>query len=782
MSTTPTSSSPGAQPGPPHGGGAHKHPGPRHQPKHPPGGGTGRKVPVADPYADVVNLTNMMFRPEWMTMTASVVPDVKAAAAAGHLDDNGEVAPPGTYTTIGYVLAFMHPSPTPGGSPVLDLVDLDGAFCRFTWDLTASRWTSVPGVVTFPGATHGRYPTLALGTYGDTDAPPGATKGDRHLHSVGDPSVEHVMETQYLTYDVDADSITWSCLSDPPPHGGLELPRQYRQPSMAAGSAQTTKAFGEVFVGQYHFAQAAYPFYGFDPRRMELYPTGAPPTGGPGPCFELTPAGPGTPSAGIYGSNPGQGFTGALVFAFPAKDSLDYVSGVDVDNTPYLPLGVLGTGLDWTTATSRTKVISSLKDRMEAYSFTLGLNAGVPKMLSAGGSASYTHKVDRQTTTESRYTVSWKVTRDWVAKSDVPSLSVSPAVKGEITSRVKVLLAEGADAVDWPKFVSMFGTHYAHAITYGRLEMSETRFSLRAESKLTEQKLDLKTQSSAVLDGVKVAGSNALSTEWARTNKVSISEEDIDTVSLGADYPVAISFDLRPLTELFSPAFFPYLPDSQVELEKHAPCVWYDLRAGLAAYLESIGLDQPFSTDELTDFTPRRVQVSFTSIAVSGPDIDNVATGADSQVGTPSVAVEDAATYVAGGGQLPADFLPAGMHPDDTNPIVDQCAPSRSENDAWVKLAAPGWQPAPDKFHATILARPGGTEPLRFLVSASIPVYHWEVPFMSYRGTYVYQRTVSFVRAVTVPPGQTTATCSGAAGPYTVTVQLAVQDLGPLLE
>jgi hypothetical protein len=525
--------------------------------------------------------------------------DGRAVQQSGLAADNGGLVPHGTYTRVSYLTALM--TDGGGGAPELLIFDDNGCFCRLGWN-GKDAWVSKPGPheFTVPGGTPfsakpsslTRYPTLALDKYDNSNVPSNTIVGTLYVRSVGDPTKQQPVPEQRVKYDPLAKTLTWATATFPK---GLELVRAFRQPSEPG---QGTNTFKDVFHGQYQFAQVAFPFYGFDPRYMDLYPSG---------MFELAASqtggrslsGAGTPAVHDYGTNLHQTFNGSLIFAFPTENSQDYVRGVDMDNTPFLPIGITGLSVDSTVNQTHTVMLSSVADRMGSWSLTLGLNGGVEGLISAGVKGTYSSKVETQQTTESRYTVSRLVTVNWIALADIPSLRMHEDVVGEIKSRIKKLLS-GAKDLQWDEFVTRFGSHYAHAMTEGKIDVAETRFTLDAESTAYTNKVDLKGEAGGVLDAVKVDATADYSKEWAAKNVSSVSDEDVTTFSLGGDYPVAIMFDLRPFTELLSPVFFRYDPDDT--WGQYAPWVWSDLRDGLAAYLANLGLGAPIPLQDHVPF------------------------------------------------------------------------------------------------------------------------------------------------------------------------------------
>ena len=252
-------------------------------------------------------------------------------------------------------------------------------------------------------------------------------------------------------------------------------------------------------------SQVAFPFYGFDPSRMDLAANEQ----------ALTPIEPGTPRVPTVRGNPNQTFNGTLVFAFPTADSKDYVAAVDLQHQPSLPLGLGGWSLDLAEDLAHTEMVSSARDQMQSWSITLGLSGSLDMLMCKAPDGTASAKIEEQTKDQRRYTVSRKVTQKWVLVADIPSHRLRADFTDLVMFNTKALLS--GSTPDWAHFVTTYGTHYAHAITQGSIKWAETRFSLQAETKAVTQGLDLKLTAGSVLDAAGGKESSAFHDEW--TNK-----------------------------------------------------------------------------------------------------------------------------------------------------------------------------------------------------------------------------------------------------------------------
>ena len=338
--------------------------------------------------------------------------------------------------------------------------------------------------------------------------------------------------------------------------------------------------------------------------------------------------GPGTPSAGVISTNPRQTFNGTLVFAFPTDNSKDYVRAEDLPDQPFLPLGLGAAPIESKDESTHTEMVSSLEDRMRSWSVTLGLSANLGKVVDLSASSSFGNKIEEQNKSESRYTVSRRITKAWAIRADIPSHRLHEDFIDHVQSATAAVLSDSPPR--WESFVTSFGTHYAHAITQGAIDYAETRFDLQAETTAYTKKLDLKASASVVIDAVGVGGKGEWNQEWSDKTGLDVSNEDVTSFSIAAadeaghPMPMGIFFDLRPLDELFSPVFFPYNPaDGWGQL---APFVWHEVRASFAAHLQKQAQHSAVGIDFSQNYTPRKFSVGFDEMQMLTPNFnaDNI--------------------------------------------------------------------------------------------------------------------------------------------------------------
>jgi len=624
----------------------------------------------------------------WQYVGSQQKLDDKRAIALGHVVKDPitkavTAAPHGTYAPIPYFQVRMG-NTTEVEDGLVYVFNDKGDFACFRWN-GKDAWEATADAVIFQvtQAEDQRLakdiqiklvPNLVLARYDDpATCPSDAEVGDRYVRRVEDPAAHKsdIVAQRIVPHSIEK-TFTWT--SSAKDEKGVTFVSHFQQPHGTTGEGG--QAFGDTFLGDTKkLAQIAFPFYGFNPAKMDLYLS----------PMELAPTGPGTPPANTIETNPRQTFNGTLVFAFPTYDSTDYVRAVDIEGGPFIPLGLRAQPLGKTQHVKHSEMVSSLKERMQSWSVTLGMSAELDKLMSAGAQGSVHSKVEEQTKAECRYTVSRHVKKDWVIYADLPSHKLHEYFVNAIISNTLDLLS-GAQP-RWEDFVARYGTHYAHVITQGGIEYAETRFSLKAEMQAYLQGVDLETQSSAVLDLVKVSGKSKFSTEWGKKNIKEVSEEDVTSYSIGNDgFAMGIFFDLRPLDELFSPVFFPYNPAQKNGAL--APFIWRNARESFAAYLREHGAVRTLGIDLLRDYTPHKYKVVLSSVSLAGPG--------------------DMAEWF-GTMQL------AGL--DDN--VLDVSEKLEIPQGTKIDLGKP-YSPDAKKLYCTLVSRAGSQAPLRVLVTLDI--------------------------------------------------------------
>ena len=538
------------------------------------------------------------------------------AIRKGHKAENGEAALHGTFTRVRYYRVVTYEFVREvTRKHVLYIFDEDGLFGHFVWN-GADAWQSRNEPVTFTvgpnaknrfapkGASLKLYPTLALIPYRETNFPRNGTDATRVACplSQGDPTAGiKDLPQQKITYDLEAGTFEW----EQPPERKLRLFFTKVEPQKTAKAEGDGKeTWQDTFKGE-SIPQITLPFVGFDPRNLNLYNLEKVTSG----TTPITPP-----------SNKGQQFLGTPIFAYPTLDSYDYVR-TDLPHGKFFPLGAWGETRKTKTDNSDTVMISSVAERSSSWSVSLGLSGGIEGLLSTSTEGTYSSEVEHQQKNEQRYSVSRQVGTDYIAYTDIPTLRLHEDFLGEIQSRLKRYMAGETHKLDWQPFINRFGSHYAHAITFGHLDFLETRYTFQAETTAWQKEISLKQNSDATLEKfVKVGRNVAADFKWGGKLSDEISDEHVRHTGVGDDaVPMAIFFDLRPISELFSPVFFPYSPTKFAgneaiypkDIEAVAPFVWFGLRKSFEHHLAKLGLNRELEPKFFTDYTPRIVKVTF---------------------------------------------------------------------------------------------------------------------------------------------------------------------------
>lgn len=546
------------------------------------------------------------------TFDQTQVLDDKTAIARGHVLPNGLPALHGTWTRVTYFRIRQEKDLS------LTVFDDDGHIARFSFRPEVPGWSAIADSISYstadgntdkqvnpPLASHtcSITPSLVLATYSDVDAPSGFDAGDIYVTRSTDAAA---VKVQQLSASKDGTRVTWT--------DGKRSLAFFQVP--AQKGLETGSSFSDTFAGSSEFSQTAFPFYGFNPLKMLFYSESS--------AFEL----PGTSASSVaYTDRPGQTFIAPLLFEFPAADSKDYVRSLDLARQPNLPIGRRWLPVQTASETRHTRVVSSVAERLDSWSTTLGLSAGVEGMFSLGGKFSYHQKIETQQQTESRYVISRSVTLHGINSIHTPSLNLHSAFTDWLLTLAADVASGSSTQPDWKPFVDHFGSHYLHAMTYGSMKFGETRMSLDCELKAQTQGFDVKATAEATLEKANLKAEGDYAQEWSSRLQSKVEVEDVACYEIGGPGgdAVGIMYDLRPITELLSPLLIPYNPADDLGL--YAPWVWTQVRASLQSYLDGLGLGKPLDDRLRTNYRPRTVRV-----AVGRPSI-SVASGSPNWTG-----------------------------------------------------------------------------------------------------------------------------------------------------
>jgi hypothetical protein len=406
-------------------------------------------------------------------------------------------------------------------------------------------------------------------------------------------------EPQYIFYNLGEKTFYWLPGKPSASVQGLKFTRTHKAiPGQGVVGDPHFVKFGSIFNLQgTHIPQLVYPFFGFNVLSEEF----------------------GSKSAGLYAgvvfpgtsadnteTNPSQDLRYSLLFEFPTIDSYGYVQAALVPGFPNVPLGVSARTASVSYEREHTEVISSSSDTARSWAVTCGFSAGIEKMLSLSESVSYKEQLQLQQKHEDRYTVSRSVAPSAVLWTDFMAMTLHRRFVDAIFERLRELMTGATPA--WENFVKDFGTHYLHSITVGSMRFARTRCTLEAEAKAHSIGLTIKATASLTFEGITAGAEASYGEKWSKKLGLEHSVTDVECNSVGSvTDPMGIFYDLRPITELFTPVFFEYNPLTR---NKHSPCIWRELRSSLQNYLIDRGLNKFPAYSPEDDFKPRLVKFS----------------------------------------------------------------------------------------------------------------------------------------------------------------------------
>jgi hypothetical protein len=541
--------------------------------------------------------------------------------------DRERAAPHGTYVPVQFFR--VQTADSDDGkveNQIIVIYDARANFIRFLWDESAGLWKSSnePIVYRIPAGTYGynktkipeltltRYPTLALTAYTKDDAPDDSYVGEYYPYPVSLDARARAMDLpeQTLEYKGDEKHLLWQ-IGPVKEDRTLALLRGLPplDPNRTTDGHHLSHKFGDLFVPS-DLDQVSNSFCGFNPANEAASYTNK--------DGLYTATGLGTLPGDTSTQNPNQSFQGALLFGFPRYDSYDYVQCTYFGHGPNVPKGIWPEPLYTEDAATHTEFVSSTTDEANAFAMSLGLSAGIEKVLSVKGSFAYSGKTETQRKNQSRYTVSRKVAKAWAAHLDIPSLALHETYLGGIKTRTYALLSDPtpdkSQTPGWEHdFVRTWGTHYANSITHGSITLAKTWFSLKAEEQASEHNVKIKTSASGTLEGVTAGADVSVETGWKDKKVNEVSSEDTEHFGIGApDKPITIFLDLRPASELMSPIFVPH--NEKDEWGKFAPWVWTEVRSDFEEWLTAQGLNQPLDPAFVEDYRPRRFTITLKSL------------------------------------------------------------------------------------------------------------------------------------------------------------------------
>ena len=600
----------------------------------------------------------------------------------------GLKAPHGTYTKICYhrvvahslswekakpVGGFHHRRPLPGGgttfglladapadinSPIpnmaLEVFDEEGNFGHFVWNCH-TQWGKGEDEV---GAWEFRYekilcdvpkghplmpngdklelsPSLALTPFSEKDAarfPRNGTNNSGRNKNVPCPlpfvPSGSAPPRQYIYYESGTHELVWVLpVSDSVSDDDVKLVFAKQEPQPLLPTAPTViDNWGNLFAQS--TVQWEFPLAGWNPANLGSTDSDDFVYQKQGQPISHT----GTPT----GTFKRQSLAGKPIFAIPDPESADYVEA-QKETKVFLPLGAKYERLDWEQEATTSDMVSSTADRVNSWGLTMGISAGIEKVLTVSEKGSYHQKIENQQEHETRYSVTRRVKRSYILFTEVKNLRLDEDYKEFVLASLRHL-NEG-DTPDWKNFVYNFGTHYAHVLTYGKTDFAETQYSLDAEAYAYEKTIKIEESAKATLDGIKFGEEASVDFNWGQKIGGKVSHENVTHTIIGADGDALIFLDLRPAWELFSPVFFPpNFTEFAGDEEAVAPFIWHKLRESFRKYLEEqIGVNGELDASLFLSYSPIIVKVVPTGLRFpygSGRSTAIVAIGWEPTMGT----------------------------------------------------------------------------------------------------------------------------------------------------
>lgn len=512
----------------------------------------------------------------------------------------------------------------------LDIFDEEGNFGHFEWN-DAIRWgnnddergawqfSRIPFTMNLPQGKNSYLPkgqplylpsSLTLTPFSEKDRarfPPNGAD-DKTPCPLPWPERDLSPPNQYIYYDADsydADRVGKLVWVREAPQTLLRFTQQHPQPRRNARDCGL-EPWNGLFVVP--LVQFSFPFVGWSPAELD------------DPIYNKKEP---FASSGTHGSRTdGQPVLGRQIFVLPELGSADYVTeNTSETHKVFLALGTRFEYLPSEVEATHSQMLSTTSELVNSWTSTLGLSAGIEKVMAVKAKGTYHEKITQQQEHESRYSLSRRVATDYVVFTDIKNLQLEQDYRNAILRNLRALSLGGPP--DWRNFVQNYGTHYVHALTYGRTDFAEINYSMDAELYAREQTLKLEQTASDTLQGIKFGSEAGSAYDWGQKvgNKVT-SDHVVHRFRGFPGKPAAIFLDLRPAWELFSPVFFPpNFTEYALPEEVIAPFVWRELRRSFRGYVEkTFGVNQSLDASYFVDHTPRFFKVTVPEFKIWTPN------------------------------------------------------------------------------------------------------------------------------------------------------------------
>ena len=267
--------------------------------------------------------------------------------------------------------------------------------------------------------------------------------------------------------------------------------------------------------------------------------------------------------------------TTKFIFKFPVEDSRDYYFA---EGKMIVPYGVHYRSCNQGREGSNTKTLTTSQEYQSEWSASLGVSAESPFVGSFSADTSFGQQAEQMNSEKTVCTLTSTKETKYALILDRGRAELDPEFRSRIEELRDKAIAWGDD--DFDRFFDVYGTHYAHAITYGGMAWLEMHCSESEYNTMHGQSASVHVSGGASLEGLCDIGvSGGLDAKQSQTlhNMVGTQRAKFGTYggslsagegwSLNRGEEVPLLLDLRPIYEVLAPTHF------------DDPYVWVTLRA-----------------------------------------------------------------------------------------------------------------------------------------------------------------------------------------------------------
>jgi hypothetical protein len=314
-------------------------------------------------------------------------------------------------------------------------------------------------------------------------------------------------------------------------HGTIRLPDKtlvsaHPYPDVAA----TAQSFGDVFATEAESPFDKAPFVGWDPAWVN--------------------------PRHLQGTEPLR----QNIFAYPDDSSHAYHRS-EWGKQKIVPNGALFVSDVQSSGSTCTRFASSEREIQSTWKHSVGGKVGVGEF-SFQASKEFRDSLKQNLSLAQSCTISVVTLQSHILFVDLPRVTLDDDFVDAVNR-----LAASSTAAELNKFIAVFGTHYAYAITYGARAFNEMYFSKAATAEAASKGTTTAIEAAAGYGPFKasVSASDSLDQSSQLGQEIRAQQDKYTTeggdassgghLSLG-NSPVPILLDLRPITDLLNPTFF----------------------------------------------------------------------------------------------------------------------------------------------------------------------------------------------------------------------------------